>query len=589
MQVKHILIIGLILSSCATKNKRRNALIDENGLPVAIDKDAESGELLPMSLWSPMRRRLNASYYYLVAETEALKNNTQLAEKLTETAYNLDPNAHLAAKLVNMRVMNNKLPEALLQAKKLVLLYPKSARLHALYGRLLMHQGVTDRALTHFEKAMVLDPKLWDSYLGIIEIYKNTKEDVKAIAVARDLVKQNPTSAEAYGMLAKLYLATEQKKEALKAARRAYDLRGNDPETILIYAITLELNGESKQAVSLYEILFRFNPANEELMNRMLDLYRQIGDLNDALALVNEMDTSSEKVVPGIRIQKAFILWELKRYEEAAALLNDLTKLFPESDRIMYMAGLGQEKLEKTKEAMALYQDIPQKSQFWVHGQFRMVEIYRSEKKFDKAMELVKAMVDSDNERAQEFYPVGAKVLSDQKKFTEAAAFLEEGYDRHSDNIELLFLQGVYLEKGGNKDACAEVMEKVIAKDPKHSSGLNYLGYLLAESGKNLDRAEELIKKALEIKPNDGYYTDSLGWVYFQKKNYPKALETLNKANELAPNEGVILEHIGDVYGATGKKDKAKEYFTDALKTTLEDGDKERIEKKLEKLFVKDT
>jgi tetratricopeptide (TPR) repeat protein len=245
--------------------------------------------------------------------------------------------------------------------------------------------------------------------------------------------------------------------------------------------------------------------------------------------------------------------------------------------------------MQKNGEAMEQYARIPKKSQFWVHGQARMIEIHRTEKNYDKAMDLVQSMINSDNERAIEFYPVGAKILSDQKKFAEAAAFLEDGYQKHPDSIELMFLQGVYLEKAGNKEACVEVMEKVIAKDPKHSSGLNYLGYLFAESGKNLDRAEELIKKALEIKPNDGYYMDSLGWVYYQRKDYPKALETLTKANELAPNEGVILEHIGDIYQATGKRERAKEYYTDALKTTLEEADKERIEKKLEKLFAKDS
>ena len=60
-------------------------------------------------------------------------------------------------------------------------------------------------------------------------------------------------------------------------------------------------------------------------------------------------------------------------------------------------------------------------------------------------------------------------------------------------------------------------MQKVIALDPKHANALNYLGYTYADLGRNLDEAERLVKEALKYKPNDGYITDSLGWVYYKK------------------------------------------------------------------------
>jgi tetratricopeptide (TPR) repeat protein len=127
-------------------------------------------------------------------------------------------------------------------------------------------------------------------------------------------------------------------------------------------------------------------------------------------------------------------------------------------------------------------------------------------------------------------------------------------------------------------------MKEVIRKDPKHSSAFNYLGYLYAEAGINLDEAETLIMKALEIKPNDGYYTDSLGWVYYQKKEYDKALETLLRADQLVPEEGIILEHIGDVYRAMSNLVKAKEYYQKALKGKMESTDVPRIEKKVQEV-----
>ena len=65
-------------------------------------------------------------------------------------------------------------------------------------------------------------------------------------------------------------------------------------------------------------------------------------------------------------------------------------------------------------------------------------------------------------------------------------------------------------------------MKKAIELNPKNAAALNYLGYTWAEMGVQLDEAEDLIMRALKIQPNDGFYIDSLGWVYYQKGDYPK-------------------------------------------------------------------
>jgi Flp pilus assembly protein TadD len=80
-------------------------------------------------------------------------------------------------------------------------------------------------------------------------------------------------------------------------------------------------------------------------------------------------------------------------------------------------------------------------------------------------------------------------------------------------------------------------MRKVIALDPKNANALNYLGYTYADLGQNLDEAEQLVIEALKYKANDGFITDSLGWVYYKKGEYTKALDYLRKAHELVPDD----------------------------------------------------
>ncbi len=67
-------------------------------------------------------------------------------------------------------------------------------------------------------------------------------------------------------------------------------------------------------------------------------------------------------------------------------------------------------------------------------------------------------------------------------------------------------------------------------RQPDDPTTCNFYGYLLALMGKDLDNAEELVRKALEGEPQNGYYTDSLGWVFFMRGDYPRAIEELEKA-----------------------------------------------------------
>ena len=125
-------------------------------------------------------------------------------------------------------------------------------------------------------------------------------------------------------------------------------------------------------------------------------------------------------------------------------------------------------------------------------------------------------------------------------------------------------------------------MEKVIALDPDHANALNYLGYTLAEMGIRLTEAENLIKHALELKPGDGYITDSLGWVYFKMGHHEKALVWIQKALEELPDDPLITEHLGDAYMALGRWREAQKAYQRAIDLGHESP--EKLEAKIEEI-----
>ena len=150
------------------------------------------------------------------------------------------------------------------------------------------------------------------------------------------------------------------------------------------------------------------------------------------------------------------------------------------------------------------------------------------------------------------------------------------------DNPRYIFRLGVVYDKANKKQDSMAAMRRVIELDPKHANALNYLGYTYADLGQNLDEAERLIKEAMKHKPNDGYITDSLGWVYYKKGQFDKALLYLKRAVELVPDDPIMLEHIGDAYLKLNDRPNALKYYQKSLK--VKGKDKEVLEEKIRQL-----
>jgi Tfp pilus assembly protein PilF len=147
-------------------------------------------------------------------------------------------------------------------------------------------------------------------------------------------------------------------------------------------------------------------------------------------------------------------------------------------------------------------------------------------------------------------------------------------------------LSNCYVQMGDIKTG-EKLLEDILVEDPKDPSVNNDLGYLYADQGKNLTKAEGMVKIALASEPDNVAYLDSMGWVLFKLGKLDEALKFLEKAAASpSGSDGTISEHLGDCYAKLNQPEKAKESWTRALKEAKEDSfpDKKLIERLQEKL-----
>jgi tetratricopeptide (TPR) repeat protein len=166
------------------------------------------------------------------------------------------------------------------------------------------------------------------------------------------------------------------------------------------------------------------------------------------------------------------------------------------------------------------------------------------------------------------------------------------------DDAELLYNIGVIHGEAKRSEEALRWMERALAKQPDHAGALNYIGYSWAERGTNLDQAEQYITRALQIRPDDGYITDSLAWVYYMRARalvetgrtrdarelLERAISELERANELTGGDPVISEHMGDVYLSLGLKERALESYEEALTLEPRDDEQPQLREKHDRL-----
>ena len=163
-----------------------------------------------------------------------------------------------------------------------------------------------------------------------------------------------------------------------------------------------------------------------------------------------------------------------------------------------------------------------------------------------------------------------ARVLQSQELHGEAIPYLRRAVEADDETLSARFMLGAGLERSGEFAGAAEAFRQLLDRAPNHVPTLNYLGYMWAERGENLDEALEYILRAVGAEPDNGAYVDSLGWVYYQLGRYEEARQHLEWASRLERRDPTVFHHLGDAYAALGQPSRALGAYRRALQLDSE-------------------
>ena len=239
---------------------------------------------------------------------------------------------------------------------------------------------------------------------------------------------------------------------------------------------------------------------------------------------------------------------------------------------------------EQYDKAIALYSDVLKSDENYMSAQYEIVDIYDLTGQYDSALDILNDM--AKKEKNPDTLIRLGDLYRHQSKYKKALNLYNRAIDEIDGTVpenywHVYYVRGIAYEQLNDWDKAEKDLKTALKYQPDHPYVLNYLGYSWADKGINLDKATEMIQRAVDARPTDGYITDSLGWVMYRNSDYTNAVTTLERAVELLPYDPTINNHLGDAYWKVGRKLEARFQWERAKNHSKDETQIEAISEKL--------
>ncbi len=309
------------------------------------------------------------------------------------------------------------------------------------------------------------------------------------------LLRQNGKAAEAAARL----------DESIKLGNKA-------PDVMLTQARAVRAQGNSARAENLLWRVISDNPTYEDAYT---DLFREYFNDGQAARAINVLGKwlAADPGNVHARVLRARLMQSAGRNESAESELLSLFKDQPDSAEIL----------------SAMYD-------FFVDA--RRVD------EFIGRLEEQRKLNPGNREAAEQL----VMIYNEQKRLPEALRVLEASRKAVAGDADLMYYIAHVYGRIGQKQTEEQMLEEVVKLDPRHAPASNDLGYTWADEGRNMARAEELVRVAVETEPDNQSFLDSMGWVLYKRSKFADARVFFERAIGPATRpDPVVLDHMGDV------------------------------------------
>lgn len=440
---------------------------------------------------------------------------------------------------------------------------PNSAAAQQMAVTLAAGFGRLDEVAAHLSRALELAPNNVPAELmRLNRLLARIPDKDAAYKVVVNATEPYLKLPEAYFARAQAAYAAQNMAQAQADIDTALSMRPDWEFAVIFKAMLVQ-----KQPQAVVDLLQPFVKAHPDANNARLGLARALVAERRFDEALSEFKTvlAQQPTNPDVIYAVGLLALQLHDYETAETQLTRLVEMnAPEANLVRTYLGQLAEQKKDIKAAIDWYAGVTPSPQY-IPSQARAAQLTARMGNLDAARAmLAKIKPDNDADRVQ-LILAEANLLREANRHEEAYAFLNKALKERPSEPELLYETALSADRIGKFEVAEDLWQKLIKIKPDYAHAYNALGYSLADRGVRLDEAQQLIDKALSMRPDDPFILDSKGWVLFRRGDAKGALEALEKAFSVRPDPE-IAAHLGEVLWSMGRKDDARKVWTDAAR-----------------------
>lgn len=571
-----LLVIALILlGGCTSQSVKESAPKTTDAASAAVDASAEAEvSAVNASIAEskvPKRPKpsdypvapfpKDALYQLLVAEVAGYRGEYSTAlEKYVDMALKTR-DAGVAQRAAMLAVYLKRHEEALTTSKIWVEQEPNSIEARRYLSEQLLRIGDMEQAIVHMEAIKNLGGLAnFESFAYSAANMDDKGREVLLEAMSR-MLAEYPGDAQLMFSKAVLLEQSGQLEEALQLANQLLVSKKD------INVIVLKVNA-LKDLLRTDEALVFLESTLEELADkrrlrliyaRMLFEAERLVDAEKQYELVHQQAPNDSDILFAL----ALISMEQGKDESAKGYLNQMIRFNRRANEAHYYLGSIADKNDKIPQAISEYKMVGPGREY-LAAQVRIAALLADQDRLDDARAHLENQRANNPDRYNRLVMIEGQLLSERGHEAEFFELLEMVIQKQPENVELLYFRAMTGQSLGRLDVLEQDLLRVIEIDPGNADAMNALGYTLADQTDRHDEALVLIERALEIKPNEAAFIDSLGWVQYRLENYKDAVTNLRKALSLFDNDEVAA-HLGEVLWVSGEQQEARNVWQKAL------------------------
>ena len=445
--------------------------------------------------------------------------------------------------------------------------FPANPELNMMIGDILDGREEYERALTHYQRVIQTEPGSARAHLLRGAVYERLKQFDLAADMYQQVIRVEPRNPLGYHYLARMDILSGKLKDAKSHLSQTLELRPNLLQSREFLAWVWEKLGNAEEAAREYKILLKLDPLNKKIHER-------ITGMKDSMTPV-DVDTSQYRLAaedllgePKVHMRIGAVYYEQALYLKALDEFQ-LIRARKQTKEVLMVLGRVYEilgRVDKAIEEMKVLLEMEPKS---VNLMVYSARFYSMNEQPEETIRLLESAVKIDPENDTLHHSLALAYMS-VDKLDQAISKIQKAISLNEGKDSYYFELGALLERTGQFELAIQNMKRSIELNPMHSNAHNFLGYMYAIQGKSLDKAIGHLNKALSIQPRNGYFLDSLSWIYFKKGESQRALDELKKAMVYTSPDPVLYSHLGDIHFSLKNYIEAGKAWKTSLFLTME-------------------